>query len=137
MQLTQTHSLLALSEAKEMDCLKIWSKRSRLEVGNLLFGMLWLSFNRLLEMEKLGTCDGGQHDHSGHSGHSGDFEHSHSHSHSHEVPLSPASSSIHPEKPTPTQMEKLLSTLKQFVRDWSSDVSGGHVLLFHSLIIVG
>ncbi|TIB17453.1 hypothetical protein E3P77_00164 [Wallemia ichthyophaga] len=73
------------------------------------------------EMEKLGTCDGGQHDHSGHSGHSGDFEHSHSHSHSHEVPLSPASSSIHPEKPTPTQMEKLLSTLKQFVRDWSSD----------------
>ncbi|TIA87064.1 hypothetical protein E3P99_03425 [Wallemia hederae] len=26
-----------------------------------------------------------------------------------------------PDRPTPSQMEKLLSTLKQFVRDWSSD----------------
>lgn len=51
--------------------------------------------------------------------------HSHDHAgHSHSHPPTP---SIQAEKPTPAQMDKLLSTLKQFVRDWSSEVRS----LFH------
>ena len=64
------------------------------------------------EIEKLAlkgqTC-GNHHDH-----HSHDHNQSHSHNHHNHV---------EGDKPTPTQMEKLLSTIKQFVRDWSTDVN--------------
>lgn len=57
------------------------------------------------------------HQHSHTSGHIHDHSHSHSHSHS-----TPGSGRPKKFKPTDFDMDKLRSTLKQFVRDWSEEV---------------
>ncbi|OBZ76846.1 hypothetical protein A0H81_03380 [Grifola frondosa] len=55
-------------------------------------------------------------------GHSHSHTHgSHSHTHSHSEPHAPASAKRKRYRPTDFDMDKLRSTLKQFVRDWSDE----------------
>jgi len=63
------------------------------------------------------------HDHDNshiHSPHN--HSHSHSHSHSHAI-VSSRRRDTQDNRPNDADMEKVRSTIKQFVRDWSADVS--------------
>ncbi|KZV96043.1 N2227-domain-containing protein [Exidia glandulosa HHB12029] len=74
--------------------------------------------------EHHGHDHGHSHQHSHGHGHSHSHSHSapsHSHSHSHAHPHSHASPQPQQSKPTEHDMEKVRSTIKQFVRDWSDE----------------
>ena len=64
----------------------------------------------------------------GHSHSHGDHDHGHTHSHegghghSHESPSNHGRHHSQKYRPTDSDMDKLRSTLKQFVRDWSEEV---------------
>lgn len=67
-----------------------------------------------LQVESTGAAHTSTHDiNSSGRSHSHSHDHSHSHSHSHSAPQK------HKYRPTEADMDKLRSTLKQFVRDWS------------------
>jgi hypothetical protein len=55
--------------------------------------------------------------------HSHDRGHGHSHAHSGHQPHSHSSGSTRRYQASPGDMDKVSSTLKQFVRDWSNEVN--------------
>ena len=61
------------------------------------------------------------HDHS-HSGGGHSHDHSHSQSHSHRLSDIPTSAARGSKRTSESDMDKIRSTLKQFVRDWSAEV---------------